>query len=175
VLLAKAIRKYKVEGFELSILARTNSLDELNRLEEYFIIVTNSESPNGYNLLPGGNCKKHNELTRIKMANSRKGKKNTGRAAKGVPQGPRPKWVGKKISEGKKGWNGLLGKKKIYYPHFKRRQPVIGIHKETKSIISFASLMEAEAATGICYANISGCCKNKRKFAGGYSWSYGKA
>ena len=52
----------------------------------------------------------------------------------------------------------------------------------SKSIIQFdcrgnelrryASISEAETATSICYSQISECCSNKRKTAGGYIWQY---
>ena len=41
-------------------------------------------------------------------------------------------------------------------------------------INSFFSIKEAERVTGIKSYNISAVCKNKRKIAGGYIWSYEK-
>lgn len=36
----------------------------------------------------------------------------------------------------------------------------------------YASISEAETATGICYSQISECCSDKRKTAGKYIWQY---
>lgn len=36
----------------------------------------------------------------------------------------------------------------------------------------YTSISEAETSTGICYSQISECCSNKRKTAGGYIWQY---
>lgn len=36
----------------------------------------------------------------------------------------------------------------------------------------YLSIAEAETITGICYSQISECCSNKRKTAGGYIWQY---
>jgi predicted GIY-YIG superfamily endonuclease len=39
-------------------------------------------------------------------------------------------------------------------------------------LLRYASISEAETATGICYSQISECCSHKRKTAGGYIWQY---
>lgn len=55
-LIYKAIKKYGKENFYCEVLATNiNSLDELNRLEEYYIRKYSTVAPNGYNLCYGGN------------------------------------------------------------------------------------------------------------------------
>ena len=39
-------------------------------------------------------------------------------------------------------------------------------------LLRYSSISEAETTTGICYSQISECCSNKRKTAGGYIWQY---
>lgn len=39
-------------------------------------------------------------------------------------------------------------------------------------LMRYASISEAETSTGVCYSQISECCSNKRKTAGGYIWQY---
>jgi predicted GIY-YIG superfamily endonuclease len=39
-------------------------------------------------------------------------------------------------------------------------------------ISRYSSVSEAETITGICYSQISECCLDKRKTAGGYIWQY---
>lgn len=50
----RAIRKYGWDNFKYSILATTEDRDALNLLEVYFIEKYNSQTPNGYNVTPGG-------------------------------------------------------------------------------------------------------------------------
>jgi len=52
--LARAIRKYGPDAFEISVVAQTNSYDEANELEVAWIAKLNSRVPNGYNVSPGG-------------------------------------------------------------------------------------------------------------------------
>ena len=39
-------------------------------------------------------------------------------------------------------------------------------------LLRYSSISEAETATGICYSQISECCSDRRKTAGGYIWQY---
>ena len=41
-----------------------------------------------------------------------------------------------------------------------------------KELRRYGSISEAETSTGICYSQISECCSDKRKTAGGYIWQY---
>jgi group I intron endonuclease len=71
-----AFKKYGIEKFQLNIVKECE-LDELNNLEQYYIIFFNTLSPNGYNLNTGGGvntvvC----EETRRKMSESQSGEKN---------------------------------------------------------------------------------------------------
>lgn len=45
-------------------------------------------------------------------------------------------------------------------------------NKENNLIGEYPSLKEAEKVTGIKYQNISSCCRNVQKSAGGYIWKY---
>ncbi len=54
-LLDNAIRKYGHENFEVSLLCECTSLEELNEKEVFYIEKYNSLTPNGYNLITGGN------------------------------------------------------------------------------------------------------------------------
>lgn len=69
-----AIKKYGPENFELSILAKPETLEEMNLGEEAHILARNSSAPSGYNLAPGGNNHQHHPETRAKMSAARKGK-----------------------------------------------------------------------------------------------------
>lgn len=54
--IANAIRKYGVESFEVSLLARC-SKNELDDLETHYVSMYDTIHPNGYNLAPGGRIK----------------------------------------------------------------------------------------------------------------------
>lgn len=65
--LYNSIRKYGVDKFYVELLKTCNSIEDLNYWEEFYIKEFNSIAPNGYNLLPGGNNRKHNQLTKDKI------------------------------------------------------------------------------------------------------------
>jgi group I intron endonuclease len=50
----RALRKYGIDNFELTILAETDNLIELSNLEVEFIAKLNTLKPNGYNITEGG-------------------------------------------------------------------------------------------------------------------------
>lgn len=50
----KAFRKYGYNNFTYEILAEAEKIEELNGLEIYYIAHYNTQTPNGYNIEPGG-------------------------------------------------------------------------------------------------------------------------
>lgn len=70
----------------------------------------------------------------------------------------------------------------LHYKHPKGNLGKIGIKNKLSKFIyqiknglivsEFCGLMEAYRKTGISPANICGCCKGKRKTAGGFVWKY---
>ena len=50
----RAIRKYGLENFDISILEECETIDELNEREKFWIRELNCKIPNGYNLTDGG-------------------------------------------------------------------------------------------------------------------------
>jgi group I intron endonuclease len=73
--LHQAIKKYGKENFEIKVLARCDSLEEMNHREAYYIKLFNTLRPNGYNLMSGGGNSKHSEETKRKIAKANIGKK----------------------------------------------------------------------------------------------------
>ena len=53
-LLHRAFRKYGYENFSYEIIAKANTIEELNKLEIFYIQEWNTKSPNGYNIEDGG-------------------------------------------------------------------------------------------------------------------------
>ena len=52
--IARAVRKYGVDGFEHQILSVAHSQKQLDNLEKVWIILLQTKAPNGYNLADGG-------------------------------------------------------------------------------------------------------------------------
>ena len=93
--LCSAIRKYGPENFQIKILARCNSMEEMNHREMYYIKIFNSLSPNGYNLDSGGKNNIMHSDTKKKLSIAHTGKK----------RGPFSKEHKRRLSEANKGQN----------------------------------------------------------------------
>ena len=75
--LENAIRKYDSANFIVEDIIEC-PIDELNINETKYINYYNTLAPNGYNLMTGGsNGRKHSEITRTKMSQTRIGKKHS--------------------------------------------------------------------------------------------------
>lgn len=69
--LYRSMRKYGIENFKIEQIDKTDNLQELGRLEAYYIEKFNSRDPNiGYNLCAGGvtNSLDDNGRARLKLA-----------------------------------------------------------------------------------------------------------
>lgn len=66
-----ALRKYGIENFNWEVLVYTNSIENLNKLEEYYIEKYNSINT-GYNIREGGNNKLHSKESKKRMSESQK-------------------------------------------------------------------------------------------------------
>jgi group I intron endonuclease len=73
--IAKAIRKYGPDEFNRKILARCNTMEEMNHREKYYIKLFGSLVPVGYNIDDGGKNKRMHEITKQKLSKARMGKK----------------------------------------------------------------------------------------------------
>ena len=157
----RAIRKYGIEAFDISIIDECTTLDELNEREKFWIKELNCKVPNGYNLTDGGEgivgyivppelCKKRSE--------NRKGYKV-------------PKTTCLKISMAKKGKKGKPASKKTrdrMSASNKNKRAVICT--ETKQI--FPSIRAAAASVKLAACTISRVLGKENYTAGGYHWQY---
>ena len=73
----RALRKYGIQGFSVEEIAAYTNIEDLNNAEEYYIDFFDCLAPNGYNLMPGGNNKQHNNITKKKMSENQLGEKNS--------------------------------------------------------------------------------------------------
>lgn len=69
-----AIAKYGVAAFEFAAIDNAETIEQLNYKEEFWIEHYDSISPNGYNLIGGGNNRTPSEETRLKQAAAKQGK-----------------------------------------------------------------------------------------------------
>lgn len=83
--LHRAITKYGAPAFTVEQLATADTLEELNALEERYIAELGTLSPVGYNLLPGGNNRRHHPETRAVLSEMFKGNAIPNRWNKGNP------------------------------------------------------------------------------------------
>lgn len=107
--LKSAIQKYGKENFEIKILSRCDSIEEMNHRESYYIILLKTACPSGYNMDSGGLNKIPSLESREKMSKAGKGrvlteehKTKISESQKGVP---RKKWTSeqkRKASEARK-------------------------------------------------------------------------
>jgi group I intron endonuclease len=74
-ILFNAYNKYGIDNFNYKIICICFD-EDTNKYEEEYIKKYDTIYPNGYNLLPGGNNKKHNEYTKKIISESLKGEKN---------------------------------------------------------------------------------------------------
>lgn len=172
--LHRAIQTHGREAFTIEKIAEAATQLEADVLETGFISLFGTKTPSGYNIKEGGHHGGHSEETRRAMSERRRGQRMTGRAAKGVPRGPRPEIIGQRISAAKKGRpNGLLGRKRPYTPHMARRKPVLAYRPGSDVPCQrYGSLTEASQATGVQRANMIRVLKGDRPLAGGYIWRY---
>lgn len=170
--LARAIRKYGIENFTLTIID-VCELESLNEREIEFIREFDSYN-NGYNSTVGGHKvgttgMKHSELTCAKISKANKGNSGSRHTEK---------WK-KELSKRMSGQNNpMYGKTFTHSEKSKElireaatKTPVEQIHLESNNIITiWPSTREAERALGISSASISQVINNKRKSAGGFLW-----
>jgi len=73
----RALRKYGLESFDISVIDHADTKEVLDEKEKYWIKALDCQSPSGYNLVGGGGgCLTPSEETLKKMSNSQKGNKH---------------------------------------------------------------------------------------------------
>ena len=175
--ISRAIQKHGPENFEIRVLSRCNSVEELNHREQYYIKLFNTMAPNGYNLTTGGDrpqfsLETRNKIsvankgkkkgpmskaTRLKLADINRGKKHsseTKRKMSDSHSGPKNVNYGKTMS--------IEQREKLSISHIgqvsQKRKPVLCVTTN----IQYESLTEASKQLGIRMQAISRVCLSER-------------
>lgn len=165
----KAIRKYGWDGFYHDVMINNLTEQQAKIIERHLIQELHTQDRDyGYNMTAGGDgvCGyKHTNESRLKMSAAKAGKST----------GPRSEETCQKIAHGLVGNKNCLGVTRSCETREKmsaaKRKPV-AMYDESKLLNIFPSAKDAEIMTGINRKNISMCCLNKRKHAGGYVWKF---
>lgn len=198
VALKNAIDKYGVENFSLEIIEKHNDLDSLNKSEAHWIKQYNSISPNGYNLMTGGDNSLFSEESKVRMSKSSKGQKawnkgldvTDGRVNQYVRRGEDSYWYGKtgprkgmkhteeaklKISKARKGFKvsektrKRMSQSHLNSDHVKKiRKPIMCVENG----VTYRSMSEAAKKLNLQVSNICHVLKGKRKNTKGYTFVY---
>ena len=147
-----AILKYGKENFRVEQIDVALDRDEANRKESFYIKRFNSLAPNGYNLNSGGGVGRT-----VSNATCRKLSENHADVS-----GERNPMYGKSRPE--------VGLRNANL----KSKPVVQLTLEGEFVAEYPSLRNAELATGIDSAWISGVCRGKYGYrtAGGFLWRY---
>jgi group I intron endonuclease len=184
----RAIQKYGKENFEISIITRCNSIEEMNHREAYYIKLFNTLAPDGYNLDSGGKNKRTHQDTKDKISKIHKGK----------PKPPPSRETRDKIAKaniGKKYSDEVKQKHSIAWKS--ERNPNIGGKAMTKKQIqmlierstgrpspmrkpvlcittgvSYPFLMKAAEELGIDFRMIARVCSGERTQTHGLKFKY---
>ena len=188
---AYAILKYGWENFDHEIIASNLTKEEADNFEKLLIKKLDTKNRKyGYNLKDGGiGGGGFSEETLKKMSEVHKGKKQSEETIRkrveklkgeNNPNYGKPitKEQRKKISDSKSGKNNHMygkhldeeTKKKIKESQNMRK--VVQYDLQGNIVKNWNSISDASRELGIARANISACCRNKRKIAGGFAWKY---
>lgn len=163
-LIGKAFRKYGKNSFTIEVLHHTEEFEKLQELEMFEIESRNTKSPNGYNIVNGGQGSmgyKHSEESKSKMSMIKKESyKGDGNPFFGKSHSEETR---KHLSELRKGIYVHEGRD----INFRK----VKVQNLTTGEV-FNSVKEAAASCGAQPTHITRVCKGKRKSAKGYVWSY---
>lgn len=187
LLLKYAIQKYGSRNFEIKVLEQCSSIEEMNLKEEYYIKSLNTLSPNGYNLVSGGNSREFTEELREKFSLMNTGERN-GMFGKKHSEDTKSKIAHKaigraateetrsKMSESKKGSdNSRFGKeisknqKKVLEHANRLRKKQVLCHQNN---VLYESIKDASRDLGLSDTGIANVCNGKFKKLKGLTFEF---
>jgi group I intron endonuclease len=194
-ILFNAYQKYGINNFKFKILCICFDCDT-NRYEIDYIKKYNTIYPNGYNLLEGGNNKKHNEYTKnilrqklsgqnhpnfdkkfsqerkMKISISKKGNLNPN-YGKTISNEQKEK-IKNTIKEFEKDKRDKINKQisETLKLSVKNCKSVFQYDLNDNFIKEYNSISEASQINCICRSSIQRCCDGKYKTSKGFIWKY---
>ena len=170
----RAIRKYRIDNFEVKILKENLTEDEMNYWEDYYIELFDlyANHGKGYNVAKGGTGgnlikgKTEEEIEEIRQKRSNTWNNKTEEEMDELRQ---------KQSELKKGKNHPMYGVHRYGKNAPNTKRVYQYDKQGNLIKIWDYYKQASEELGINCGNICNCCKGKRKSAGGFIWKYADA
>ena len=179
----RAIAKYGIDKFEVSVIEECATLEELNEREIYWISFYDCIRPKGYNICTGGrNGSPGHTLStesRAKISKAKKGRKNP------ISPETRQKMIASRLANKKpvsaetRAKISVAHKGKKLSPEIcakmsarcKTKRAVVCL--ETGQI--FESIAAAAKWANVASGSISGAANGKRAGAGGYHWLFADA
>lgn len=171
--IGRAIEKYGWENFEHDILYSDVSEHEAKVLEISLINIYNTQNDRfGYNLTSGGDGLTgfHHTAESKKKMSVQKTASNHPNYGKHLQESTRSK-ISKQLV-GNSNAKGSIRSEKTKEKMSKSKMKPVVMLKDDIPIKIFDSAKDAEIETGINRKNISLCCYNKRRHAGGYAWDF---
>lgn len=181
MIIYRAMRKYGVEHFFISILEDNIEKQDLNEREKYWIHYYNSIRPNGYNIRDGGDDSGRKEVYKIDPTTNEivecYGSATAAAEANNLDLSSLSKICRR---EG----NSCGGYKWTYKEYYDKgylasiktkaaKQPVYQVDPYTKEIINiFESISEAARYVNVNQSGISNVLSGKNHTAAGFGWCY---
>lgn len=175
----EAIKKYKIENFDVDILAEVKK-EDLDEMEKKYIQIFNTLSPNGYNLTYGGQIKPSKVSRHVYQYSSETGEllkewlscREVAVAFNTIPQTFQPCLEGTRFTQYGYCWSYLKLKK------FPIHERIVDPHSKTVKMYSvqgdfikeFPSIAMAAREIGGERSAIRKCCRHEIKTHKGYRW-----
>lgn len=182
--LHRAIAKHGIENFIIEQIDSAQTIEELNTKEETYIKALNCLSPNGYNLLPGGDNRRHHPDTQKKISEKLKGRSIPQRWNKGRSH-PHSAETKAKLSNALKGtpiknrWTAgnktpRTEEQKAHLSAMNKGKPNVVLYKKVQCSDgqTFESVNAAAAAFGLNRVTVSGLLKSGKIGRCGVSFKF---
>lgn len=165
----RALAKYGIENFKITIIDTAITVEELNEKEQFWVRFFRTFGENGYNMCEGGgNTIGYHHTPETKQV-MREKKKN-------MYYGNANPFYGKHHNEEtRKRWSQIRKGRKLTAEWKQHLSETSSIKRKVHNVETdeiFESIKEAAEKYNIVATHISRVCRGKRKTTGGYHWEY---
>lgn len=169
----RAIRKYGINAFEVSVVEECADSNELNEREIFWIAFYNCKNPNGYNMTDGGDGGAGHvvsEEAKKKISEFHKGRKKSEKTCKKISESK----TGNCLSKEHRNKIGETIRGHIVSPETRAKKSISCRNKRAVVCIETGEIFESIAAAakwvGISRDSIADAIYGRIKSAGGYHW-----